>query len=35
MTFNGQKQHPLIKFLKSNCDALYDFRMLGGNPITE
>lgn len=35
MIVNGQKQHPLIKFLKSNCDFFYDFRFLGANSITE
>jgi len=34
MVLNGDKQHPLIKYLKCNCDSLYDFKMLGANPIT-
>lgn len=34
MNLNGDTQHPLIKFLKSNCDKLYDFRMIGADPIS-
>jgi hypothetical protein len=34
MTMNGGNMHPLIKYLKRNCESFYENRGVGANPIS-
>ena len=35
MTMNGGNMHPLIKYLKRNCESFYENRGVGANPISQ